>query len=309
MPGHPATRLIRPRAGRGRAIHRVAASRRVTRTRLRGGIRTSRKRLAFRRPRHGGPVLTAGVAVLLTAASVTVVVESRGGPPPPPKFISPAQADFLAGSHGRFTIRTANFAGMLTEQGILPAGLALHDGASGAAVISGIPTDGSGGAYLVTLSAADPGHTPVRQMLALIVDQSPTLTASSTSQRGLASHYLTFRLVATGYPVPRITLTGKLPPALRFISQPGAAIIAGHLTFSWLKAIVVALMGIASIVVTALTDGSPLIVELVVGAGTSASDNEVGHLLYTSPNVAAMASNGVGKPSKLILTIHIFGPN
>jgi hypothetical protein len=309
MAGHPATRLVRPRGTRARAIRRVAASRRMTHPRRRSGIWTGRKRFAVRQPRSGGLVLLAGVTALLTAASVTAFAVSRGGPPQPPKFISPAQADFLAGSHGRFTIRTANFGGTLTEQGMLPVGLALHDGASGTAVISGIPANRSGGAYLMTLSAADPGHRPIRQRLSLIVDQSPVLTASSTSQRGLASHYLTFRLTATGFPVPRITLTGKLPPALMFMSRPGAAIIAGHLSFSWLKAILAGLMGIASIIVTAFTDGSPLIAEILAAAGTSATDNEVGHLLYTSPNVTAIASNGVGKPSKLILTMHIFGPN
>ena len=87
---------------------------------------------------------------------------------------------------------------------MLPAGLALYNGASGTAVISGIPAKGGGGLHLVTLSAADPGHKPVRQRLALIVDQSPTLIANSTSQWSLASHYLTFRLTADrlSRPVP-----------------------------------------------------------------------------------------------------------
>lgn len=308
MSGHPATRLIRPHSTRARASHRAAASRRMTYAHRRSSTRAGRKQFAFRQVR-GSLVLVTGVTALLTAASVTVFAVPRGGTPLQPKFVSPARADFLAGSHGRFTIKTANFDGTLTEQGILPAGLALRNGPSGTAVISGIPANGSGGAYLMTLSAANPGHRPVRQRLALIIDQSPVLTANSTSQRGFASHYLTFRLTATGFPLPQITLTGKLPPALMFTSRPGTAIIAGHLTFSWLKAIPAALMGIVSIVVTAFTDGTPLIVEIGAGAGTSAMDNQVGHLLYTSPNVTAIASNGVGKPSKLILTIRIFGPN
>ncbi len=98
---------------------------------------------AERRPAgHGdtpdsGTVQAAGATVVHTVASVAVFAVVRGGPPPlPPEFISPARADFLAGSHGHFIIRTANFNGRVTEYGVLPAGLAFHDGAFGTVVIS-----------------------------------------------------------------------------------------------------------------------------------------------------------------------------
>lgn len=273
-------------------------------------IRTRRRRFAFRPLRRGGLVAAAGATTLVTAAAVTAFAVSPGGPlPRPPKFTSPARADFLAGSPGRFTISTVNFSGTLTGQGVLPAGLALHDDASGTAVISGIPAEGSGGLYQVTFSAADPGHEPVRQRLALIVDQSPRLIASSTSQRGLASHYLTFRLIATGYPIPQITLAGKLPPALIFTSRPGVATISGHLAFSWLKGVLAAFLGIGSMIVTTLTGGWPLMVEIAAATGASAADSQAGQLFYNSTKVTAIASNGISNPSTLILTMRIFGPN
>jgi hypothetical protein len=318
MSNHLITRLTRH--GRARATYRVATGRRnayhgYRRTRdtprlPRRRRQARRSRFALRRLGRGGQVAAVGATALVTVAAVTAFAVSRAAPPSrPAEFTSPARAAFLAGSPGRFTIRTANFSGTLTRQGVLPAGLALHDGGSGMAVISGIPVQGSGGRYELTLSATEPGHEPVRQRLALIVDQSPTLMASSTSQRGLASHHLTFRLVATGYPIPRITLAGKLPPALVFTSRPGAATISGQLDFSWLKAIQAGFLGMGSMAVTALSGGWPLAVEIAAATGASAADSQAGQLLYDSTKVTAIAFNGVGNPSTLILTMQIFGPN
>jgi hypothetical protein len=215
----------------------------------------------------------------------------------------------MAGSPGKFAIRTTSTAGRITERGALPPGLTFRDGAPGAAAISGVAADGSGAAYSITLIANDPAGTATRQRLALIVDQSPRLSASSTSQVGMVSGHLTFGLTATGYPAPRITLSGKLPSSLVFRSRPGAATISGHLDVSWIKAALAGALGVGSVIAAIFTGGSSALVEFGVGAGVSAARSTAEKLVYTSPKITAIASNGIGKPSTLILTLRILGPN
>lgn len=247
-----------------------------------------------------------GGSLLLTVIGITAC---SGGPPQKmPRFVSLAQASFQAGKGGLFAIQTLNARGPIIEDGSLPAGLAMHHSAGGT-VISGVPSGASGGVYHVTLSVAGPTGRPTRQRLAILVYQAPRLLVGSTSQWSAASQHMTFNMTATGYPIPRITLAGKLPPALTFRSSPGIATISGHLNVSWLKAVLAGVLGVVSAVIAILTGGQSALFEFGAGTISSGLRNGALHLIYTSSSVTAVASNGVGSPSSVILTMRVLGPN
>lgn len=257
---------------------------------------------------RGRELMTVATTVALTAASTAACTpQPEAAGRPLPQFVSAVQADFMAGKSAQFIIRAVGYRGKIFEHGILPPGLALTDNHAGTAVITGDPV--RGGRYIVNLATARSADQVAGQTLAIVVDQAPQLIADATSQWSLASRHLTFTMHATGYPLPTITIAGKLPPALRLRTHPGLATISGHLKVSWLKGVLALVLGGISAVLGLLTDGVSLVVELGVGATVSGARSWAERLLYTSRTITAIASNGIGRPSTLTLTLHVFGPN
>jgi alpha-tubulin suppressor-like RCC1 family protein len=113
----------------------------------------------------------------------------------------------------------------LTEQGILPAGLIFTDNGNGTATITGTPGAGSGGAYPLTITATNSLGTAT-QNYTLKVDENPVIT-SADDAAGAVGSALSIPVTATGYPAPKITITGTLPAGVTF--KAGTATFAGTL--------------------------------------------------------------------------------
>ena len=115
----------------------------------------------------------------------------------------------------------------ITESGALPAGLTFANKGDGTATIAGTPGAGTGGAYSVTLTAANGIGTASSKALGITVNQAPAITSKS-SVNGSTFHSFNFPITATGYPKPTITETGGLPLGLKFSGGAnGSAAITG----------------------------------------------------------------------------------
>ena len=129
---------------------------------------------------------------------------------------------------GTFTVTTTGFPILaLTETGALPSGVAFLDNSDGTATLSGSPDDGSGGTYVLTISAANEVLPDASQIFTLTVDQAPAITSAdnTTFTTGTMG---TFTVTTTGFPTAALTETGALPPGVTFLDNGnGTAALAG----------------------------------------------------------------------------------
>jgi alpha-tubulin suppressor-like RCC1 family protein len=105
----------------------------------------------------------------------------------------------------------------LTESGTLPYGVSLTDQGDGTGVISGTPAPGSGGRYLVTVTAASTSGTATRSFI-LKIDEAPAIT-SANSTTVTIGYIFSFPVITTGYPAPKVTESGTLPKGVTFKSS------------------------------------------------------------------------------------------
>ncbi len=145
-----------------------------------------------------------------------------------PAITSAATSTFATGSSGSYTVTTTGYpAATITESGALPAGLTFANKGDGTATVAGTPGAGTGGAYSVTLTAANGIGTASSKALGITVNQAPAVTSKS-SVNGSTLHSFNFPITATGYPKPTITETGGLPLGLSFSGGAnGSAAITG----------------------------------------------------------------------------------
>ena len=142
-----------------------------------------------------------------------------------PKITTASSATATAGSGFNFTVATTGSpAPVLTESGVLPAGLTWIDNGNGTASLAGTPSAGAGGVYKLTLTAANIWGVTT-QAFTLTVDQSPGITsaATATATHGKA---FSFTFSASGYPVPAVTHTGSVT-GLTFTNGTGTATLSG----------------------------------------------------------------------------------
>jgi hypothetical protein len=146
-----------------------------------------------------------------------------------PAITSAASATFTTGTAGSFQVTaTGQPAPTFTETGTLPAGVTF----TSAGLLSGTPappsgtTPGSGGVYPLTITAANGVGTAATQTFTLTVDQPPAINApgSATYARG---QKVKLTIHSTGYPVPALALTGKLPAGLKATKASGKLTITG----------------------------------------------------------------------------------
>jgi hypothetical protein len=134
-----------------------------------------------------------------------------------PTFKTAASRTFAAGSTSTFTVTTGGSpAPALTESGALPPGVTFTDNGDGTATLAGTPPAGYGGAYPLTLTAANAVGSAT-QAFTLTVSAPPTFTsaASTTFTTGKANTFTVTVLV--GYPGPAtIIQAGTLPPGITF---------------------------------------------------------------------------------------------
>jgi len=130
-----------------------------------------------------------------------------------PAFTSAASTTFTVGTAGSFTVAASgNPTPTFSETGTLPSGVTLGS----AGLLSGTPAAGTGGAYAITITAAN-GTTNVTQNFTLTVDQAPGITSANntTFTVGTAG---SFTATATGFPSPTFTETGALPSGVTLSS-------------------------------------------------------------------------------------------
>ena len=146
-----------------------------------------------------------------------------------PAITSAASATFTTGKAGSFQVTaTGHPAPTFTETGTLPAGVTF----TSAGLLSGTPaprsstSPGSGGAYPLTITASNGIGTAATQSFTLTVNQPPAIKApgSVTYSRG---QQVKLTVHSSGYPVPKLTWTGKLPAGLKAKVGTGKLTITG----------------------------------------------------------------------------------
>ena len=144
---------------------------------------------------------------------------------------SPATATLVAGQAGSFTVTTAHAYPVptLSEVGALPAGVTFLDQGNGTATLAGTPAAGTGGVFIMTVTASNGIGTAPTQSLTLTVDEAVTLTspASTTFTVGAAGTFTV--TTAHHFPgPPTLAEAGALPAGVTFTDNgDGTATLAG----------------------------------------------------------------------------------
>ncbi len=135
----------------------------------------------------------------------------------PPAITSNNTTTFTVGTPGSFTVTATGFpAPSFSESGMLPNGLSLNPTTG---VLSGTPTPGDGGVFVVTLTASGFG-TPATQTFVIDVDEVPTITSASGTTFTVGTSG-TFDVTANGFPAATIAESGALPNGVSFNSANG----------------------------------------------------------------------------------------
>ena len=171
----------------------------------------------------GGPLtVTATDAAANASATFDLTIDQ------PPAFTSADSTTLAVGVHASFAVIASGFpAPTLSESGTLPQGVSF-DPTTG--LLSGTPAQGAGGRYALTLKATNGIAPDATQAFVLTVDQAPafTSTGSATFIVGVRS---SFNVVATGFPSPTLTESGRLPAGLTFVDHhDGTATLSGTAT-------------------------------------------------------------------------------
>jgi hypothetical protein len=135
----------------------------------------------------------------------------------PPAITSNNTTTFTVGTPGSFTVTATGFpAPSFSESGMLPNGLSLNPTTG---VLSGTPTQGVGGVFVVTLTATGFG-IPATQTFTINVDQAPAFTSNNSAvfTVGIPS---SFNVTASGTPNSVFTETGTLPNGVTFNDATG----------------------------------------------------------------------------------------
>jgi large repetitive protein len=125
---------------------------------------------------------------------------------------------FGVGIAASFAVTATGFpAPTLGEVGTLPAGITFN---SSTGLFSGTPAAGTGGTYLITLTAHNGVASDATQSFALTVGMSAVITSANTVSFGTGA-LNSFVVTATGAPTPSLSETGALPPGIAFNSTTG----------------------------------------------------------------------------------------
>jgi fibronectin-binding autotransporter adhesin len=168
--------------------------------------------------------LPEGSGITLDGQAFTISYLANGGDdvtltriiPQAPTITSGTVATFLVGTPGTFNFTgTGSPAPTFTvTSGILPSGLTL----TRAGVLSGNTNVGSGGVYVVTITASNGVGSPVAETFTITNNEAPTITSPAfvNFPVGVAS---SFTPIATGFPGATTiseSLSDTLPPGVSF---------------------------------------------------------------------------------------------
>lgn len=149
----------------------------------------------------------------------------------PPVITSAARATFQTGALRHFDAIAKGYPSpKFSEVGALPKGVRFSTfGYSFSSVgeLAGVPAQGSGGRYPITLTADNGAGTPATQKFTLTVDQPPSF-ASSNHVTFRVGRYKTFTIVTRGFPAAQVAESGKLPRGISFRrGHNGTATLSG----------------------------------------------------------------------------------
>ena len=114
----------------------------------------------------------------------------------------------------------------MSETGTLPPGVTFTDNGDGTAALSGTPAAGSGGPYLLTITATNVVGSDT-QSFVLVVLQAPQIT-SPAGATFTVDHAGTFTVRSTGSPASALSETGTLPKGVTFTDNgDGTAALSG----------------------------------------------------------------------------------
>jgi Leucine-rich repeat (LRR) protein len=135
---------------------------------------------------------------------------------------------FSVGQQGTFTILTTGYPlAEINKEGVLPAGIVFEDQEDGTATLTGTPQVGSGGSYVLTITASN-GVTPnAVQSFTLTVTETLTIT-SNNSAAFFVGQPGSFTITTVGFPSAELTYEGDLPAGISFEDQGnGSATLTG----------------------------------------------------------------------------------
>jgi hypothetical protein len=143
-------------------------------------------------------------------------------------FLSADSATFEVGVAQRTVIKSGeSLIGTLQESGALPSGLVWTAKPNGNAVISGQPTAGTAGVYVLSVVAKSGNKPYKRQPFTLTVDQSPAIKSADSTVFAVGEAGA-FTIRAKGFPIAQIGEAGSLPAGLTFVDNGnGTATISG----------------------------------------------------------------------------------
>jgi FG-GAP-like repeat/Putative Ig domain len=141
---------------------------------------------------------------------------------------SNSSAIFTTGADGDFTITASGVpTPAISETGAVPNGVTFLDNGNGTATLAGTPAIGTGGTYVLTITASNGVSSNAIQTFTLTVDQAPALTSTN------AATFITgtdgsFTITATGFPTDALSESGTLPSGITFTDNGnGTATLSG----------------------------------------------------------------------------------
>ena len=136
-----------------------------------------------------GTATLAGTPAADTGGTYTLTITARNGVSPAAtqaftltvyqacQITSPDHATLTVGRAGTFTVTTTGVPNCgLSESGKLPPGVTFADNGNGTATLAGTPAPGTGGTYLLTITAGNGIGGNAAQTLTLTVLQAPGIT-------------------------------------------------------------------------------------------------------------------------------------
>jgi large repetitive protein len=148
-----------------------------------------------------------------------------------PTITSPASAATGMRLPFSFTVTTTGYpAAEITKQGGLPTGVTFTDNGNGTATLAGTAAAGTAGSYPINLTASNGVGTPATQSFTLTVTKAssaPAITSAPAATETFGVPF-SFPVTTTGYPAPKISRTGALPPGVTLTDNgDGTATISG----------------------------------------------------------------------------------
>jgi hypothetical protein len=142
----------------------------------------------------------------------------------PPVLTSSTSTTFTVGERAEFVVTTSGFPvdATITATGTRPDGMTFVDNGDGTATLSGTPTAGSGGVYVLTLGASNGTSPDAAQTVTVTVNEDPAVSLHPANQTVNAGNPASFTAAVTGFPAPTVQWQVSTDGGSRFSPLSGA---------------------------------------------------------------------------------------